>query len=143
MNKKKIGKHADHMGIFASAVCAVHCLLTPVVAIFSPPLVAFFESSLIHLIIFIVAIPLALYAFITNRRKHGANGPFILGTVGVIFLSVGLFWGYIEHGLGPHSHYFLSEDVIFSIIGGVFLMAGHVYNMKLCHCHHDCLVENI
>jgi hypothetical protein len=128
----------DKLGVLASAICAVHCMLTPVIALFSPVLSSYFESNLVHLIIFLIAVPLALFAFIVNKKKHGSNMPLILGLIGITCLSIGLVWAYFSHSSVHHHHHevMISADLIFSFLGGAFLIIGHLQNMRLCRCRH-------
>src|SRR3712207_3783581 len=68
---------ADRAGICLSAICIVHCILTPVILL-ALPAFQFFEwyHESLH-VIFAVIIPLlALAAFVPGYRLHGEKRVF-------------------------------------------------------------------
>lgn len=113
-------KILDLLGISASLICAVHCVLPPVLIAFSAAgIIPFLEKPLLELIILSGALVFALLSLVPSFRNHKNPVPLFIAFVG--FLSIGI--GHIFH-----SHAF---EIVFMLLGGVLLAVAHYRNWKL------------
>ncbi len=113
----------DKVGISLSGLCAIHCILTPILLIFMPNLGEYFEHELVHMAFFFLVAPVAFFSFYRVYKVHRDKIPFILGTIGSGLLIVTL----VEHG---HSH----SLHLLSIVGSILLVAGHFISLRKCRC---------
>lgn len=112
----------DRFGVGLSALCMVHCLGLPVVALLTPAL-ALPESHAFHIGLLALVAPIALIALALGFRRHRAWGPVSIGAVGlgllILAVSPGLP-GLAEKGL--------------TLLGGLFLVTAHLLNSRLASC---------
>ena len=115
----------DRLGVGASVLCLVHCLLTPFlltgVAAFGT--VGGHEAEVgFHLVVFALALPLAVLSAWPGYREHRDRGvlAFLGGGIGLLVLS------FVLHDrLGVVAHTALTAA------GSVALIAGHLRNYRL------------
>lgn len=120
-------KVADRLGICLSALCVVHCLLTPVILLLLPS-AQFFKFFTMHesyhQLMLIILPLLALLAFIPGFRLHGDRRVFLWAVPGIASIALGalVFEGstFFEAG--------------FSILGSCMLIRAHFINRVLCSC---------
>lgn len=120
----------DRIGIIASSVCLVHCLLVPIILMAFP----FVESQHNHfhevLTIFVV-VP-AFLAFIPGYRKHKNLSVLLFAITGLGFI---LFTAFFEDIYLSH----IAARVI-TILGSMLMILAHARNIKHAHqcktCHH-------
>ena len=122
----------DRLGVGASVLCLVHCLLTPFlltgVAAFGS--LGGHEADLaFHLVVFALALPLALLAAWPGYREHRDRAVLALLGAGVVLLVL----SFVLHDvLGVAGHTALTVG------GSVALVAGHLRNYRLrprCAAH--------
>ncbi|MDH5580887.1 MAG: MerC domain-containing protein [Bdellovibrionales bacterium] len=111
----------DKIGISLSGLCAIHCLITPLILIFMPAWANFFKHEYIHILFFLTVSPLALISFYRVFKEHEDRVPLGLGILG----SLVLLLSFVEH---DHDIHFLS------ILGSILLMSGHFLSLKKCRC---------
>lgn len=109
----------DRVGIGLSGICAIHCLLVPVIVALIPLWPTFEEfHEYTHLIFFIAIAPAV---FLSLRRRH--NSPritvLLLSGLFVIFLA----W-YFNETLGEYG------EAGITLIGSILLISGHWLNYK-------------
>lgn len=114
----------DRFGVGLSALCTVHCLGLPAVAVLAPAL-ALPDSHAFHVGLLALVAPIALVALATGFRRHRTRTPITLGALGLAFLIVALAPGL--PGLGEKS---------LTIVGGLLLVAAHAINSRLATCDH-------
>lgn len=137
----KHSKTWDRTGVFVAALCLVHCLALPFIMAAMPATRAFFDSIVLELVILFLGVVIGTISFITSFKKHRKFGPMILGALGVFFLVANLG---IIRWTAEHSHFLgtsfrvneLEIDPLM-ILGGIFLVAGHMWNIHACHCFCD------
>lgn len=124
----------DTAGIFFSVTCAIHCALVPVITLAAPAIAGYFQSSWVHIGLILFVLPVALISFYISYKKSGDRTPFILGTIGIVFLIVGI---YLHNHLYAHGHmgHVHSEEIFINILGSSFLIAAHVLNIRRGHTH--------
>lgn len=117
-------KKVDQVGVFLSSLCAIHCVLTPLV--FLLPVFQVLEGGhhhWIHFSFFIFVAPLALWTLILNSKIH--ERPFLCGVIGLLFLAAAVVINFFHleqnHSLG----------FILSLTGSAVLVLGHYLNLKL------------
>ena len=109
----------DRVGIGLSGVCAVHCLLVPVVVSLIPLWPAFEElHGYTHLIFFLAITPTVILSL---QRRHATNQVtgFLISGVLVIFLA----WFFNEY-LGEYG------EAGITLFGSMLLIRGHWLNYR-------------
>jgi hypothetical protein len=120
----------DKIGIFLSSLCAVHCLLTPLVILALPFLGESFEheaSHVFHIVMALVVVPVAYYAFFSGYRHHHKKGVLFSGLFGASLIGLAAFL--------PHEWVEFYELDVMTILGSLILVTAHVINRKACQCH--------
>ena len=149
----------DHLAVGMAAVCAIHCLLTPIL-IMALPIIAtsFFVHQDFHLWMIFLVLPTTIFAVFMGCRNHKDRVVLALSAIG---LSVLLFALIQERVCYSSEEDFavsstdcetcardisaepipMRAGVWLNAIGGVFLASAHVRNFRLCRksscCHRD------
>lgn len=119
---------ADRLGIWASALCVVHCLLVPVLfslSIVSAHLLPSEECT--HRTLAMLITLLGAIALIRGLRKHRRWRVLFLMLTGLICL-IGTAWFGERFGSHP-------REVFVTLIGSGFMIAAHRMNHTFCR---DC-----
>jgi hypothetical protein len=115
----------DRLGIWLSALCAVHCMIMPVVLIFFPVMTWIRWSRMTDLIALGVAAVFGVGGCLLGRRHHRDATPLVLVLAGLTLNGTGRL---AAMHLGP----LLSQTLI---IAGPLLMAyGMWQDRQLCKC---------
>ncbi len=130
-------KIIDNLGITISAVCAIHCVLLPVIFIIAP--YSFLASHEFHEVLIYFIIPSALVAFVMGCKKHGDKLVAFMGATGILLLILALSMHSILHA---EQHSEESLGIIITISGSILLVFSHLRNRKLCmkeeySCHEN------
>ena len=124
----------DRVGTIASAVCAVHCLLTGVaLGLLSYVGLGFFGSLAADLAFLGVAIVVAAFAIYHGAKKHHSYKPALIFVLGLVLISIGHFGFSHRHGS------MTTWSTLFSVLGGFSFVLFHVVNYRLqrnCRCRH-------
>lgn len=117
----------DRIGITATSLCALHCILLPVLLPALPLLGLSFlaDHAWEHIFLVITAI-LGTFALFSGFKKyHKRLYPFYL-----LFIGVFIYW--IKHDF--------SEELqpYFIILGASLIVAAHIINLKLCNSCKQC-----
>lgn len=116
----------DKWGITLSGICAIHCLLTPLLVLAVPVAGEAFEQPWVHITMAIFIVPIGLFAFYSGYQHHKKVGLTTLGLLGLALIGVGL--------LAPLSRVnFLGHDAV-TVVGSVCLILAHVLNRRACLC---------
>lgn len=117
----------DRIGITATTLCALHCILLPVLLPILPllGLSVLADHSWEHVFLLLTAALGTFALFSGFKRYHKKLYPFYLLYIGII-----LYW--IKHDY--------SEEVeIYFIVGGTALIvAAHFINIRLCNSCKEC-----
>lgn len=121
----------DKFAISLSLLCALHCLLLPLVLVWLPvSSLSMLNSEAFHLALVVLVIPLSLCALLMGCWKHKRYSVLVLGSVGLLFLITALLF---EHdSLGE-----LGEKIL-TFAGAAFIGLGHWCNYKLCQHDESC-----
>ncbi|GAB5408477.1 MAG: hypothetical protein BalsKO_08420 [Balneolaceae bacterium] len=109
----------DRVGIGLSGVCAIHCLLVPVIVSLIPLWPAFEElHGYTHLFFFLAITPTVILSLIKKHDSLLITG-FLVGGVLVIFLA----W-FFNETLGEYG------EAAITLVGSLMLIRGHWLNYK-------------
>ena len=116
----KIGKISTALSI----LCAIHCVITPILALFLPFIDThsngWMEIALIVSVFFLGGSSL-LHGY---RNHHKKALPGIIFILGMILFII---------GLSLHDNSLLLYHTILMIAGGTLSAVGQLYNLKLSH----------
>ena len=122
------------LDIFASSVsglCAVHCLMTPLVLILFPILSgSLLASEDFHRFLVWVILPTSGIALFLGCRRHNDLIVVAMGGAGLLLLVLSAFW--IHDWVGEWG------ERLLTVIGGSMMAAAHIRNYLLCRdnrCH--------
>ena len=117
----------DQVGMSLSALCAIHCALTPLVMVFLPVVLSkSYDSPLFHVVLALVIIPVGLWAFWTGYKHHKRTRVFWLGLPGLVIVGIVpvVFSEFLKGWKEP----------VLMIIGSSLIISAHWFNRKSCSC---------
>ena len=119
---------ADKLGIWASALCVVHCIVTPVLlsvsAVFAHLLPG---EERTHRTLAIGVAALGAIALIQGFRTHGRRRILVLMALGLACIFCGAFFG---NRLPGHVY-----EVAITLTGSILMITAHRMNHTFCR---DC-----
>ncbi len=129
----------DHFAIALSSLCAVHCIVLPIAASFTPLLISTINHGStvhefwFHQFILVFIIPVSIFALTTGFRCHRKNIPLLLGGIGLIILVIIALFAeqMITQKIISHT-----GETILTVIGGVIHAMGHVANVLATKASH-------
>ncbi|WP_205688873.1 MerC domain-containing protein [Candidatus Macondimonas diazotrophica] len=119
----------DLLAISISGLCAVHCLLMPLVLIISPVLSgSLFAGEDFHQLLLWVILPTSGFALWLGCRRHKDRPVLLFGVAGLSLLLLAAFLG----------HRWFGEwgERLLTVLGGAIMASGHVRNYRLCRRDH-------
>ena len=136
----------DSLAISMSIICAVHCLLTPVLLALLPIIsTTFWVHENFHLWMVFLVVPTTSLAVFMGCRQHKDKIVAILGFLGLACIVGVAIYQYSFHAAQPladcgvcpvcsqqGSGSFLNPTTIFNCSGGLFLAFAHFRNFRLC-----------
>lgn len=135
------GINYDKVGAVASAVCAVHCLLTGVaLGLLSIAGLGFIGSLWMDVVFLVLVLGVGATAIVHGIRKHHSVVPALIFVTGLLMFLIGHFaFGHVHAGTtepwGPHR----IAQVSLSVVGGLCIALFHVVNLRMqkaCGCNH-------
>jgi hypothetical protein len=146
----------DKLAISMAAVCAVHCLLTPVIIVLLPIVAtSFFVHQDFHLWMLFLVIPTTSLAIGMGCRKHKDRWVAAMSAIGLSILLAAVVYERQQYAAAQaegncstvcaHCTASVSEAPLqvaswINVLGGLFLASGHVRNYRLCRkarCQHQ------
>jgi hypothetical protein len=117
----------DRIGITATSLCALHCILLPVLLPALPLLGLSFlaDHAWEHVFLIFTAILGSVALYSGYKRYHHKRYPFYL-----LILGVAIYW--IKHD------YAIELEPYFIFSGAALIIAAHFINLKLCNDHKKC-----
>ena len=136
----------DSVAIGLSLLCAVHCLLTPVLLVLFPVIAStFWVERDFHLWMLFFVLPTTSFAVFMGCRKHRDRWILLLSGLGLSLLAGVAFYEVLTyvplsddaHAHCPHcaateSGNFLNMATTLNVIGGSLLALAHGRNFYLC-----------
>jgi len=115
----------DILAISISGLCAVHCLLTPLVLILFPVFAGtVLEGEGFHQMLLWVILPTSGLALLLGCRRHKDWNVLLLGGVGLSLLILAAFFA--PEWAGEWG------ERLLTLFGGAIMSVGHVRNYRLC-----------
>lgn len=116
--------NADTLGIAASALCVVHCLALPLVAIALPALASSIgDDHITHYILALFVVAFCLFAIIPGYRQHRHYAVLFGMASGLSLVLFATFAA--DHVLGPY------WEIPIITLGNFLVVASHLRNRKL------------
>ena len=121
----------DALGIGASTLCAIHCLILPIALAFAPTLAHFVPGTeIVHRTLACLLAAVGLIAFWAGYKVHRRKIVLLLLTIGIMGVTVG---AYADFLLPTHAW-----EVVITVCGSSFLIAAHYLNRTLCRSCRVC-----
>ncbi|MGZ0656700.1 MerC domain-containing protein [Coraliomargarita sp. W4R53] len=160
MSATKCRSHGwlDHLAIGMAAVCAFHCLLTPILVIALPIIAtSFFVHEDFHVWMILLVLPTTSFAIFMGCRRHKDRWVAALSAIGLSILVLALVQERWQSAPpadvaseGAHCPLCV-RDVVeepvplhaaawINTLGGLFLASAHIRNFRLCRksrCDHE------
>jgi uncharacterized membrane protein YfcA len=115
----------DRIGMFASAACVVHCLVTPVLLSLLAVYAHFLPSEEhTHRVLAVVVTLLGALALLTGYRRHKRPSVLLLMAAGLALICGGAFFG---NRLPSHPY-----EVAITLAGSCCMIAAHRRNHTFC-----------
>ena len=115
----------DHIGQCASALCVVHCLLTPVLLSMSAVAAHFLPSEeSTHRCLAVGVASIGALALIRGYRVHSRSLTIYMMCIGLCLITIGAFYG---DRLPSHW-----VEVGVTLTGSLFMIASHRLNHTFC-----------
>ncbi len=110
----------DHLGIFCSGLCIIHCIATPFILGLgiTGVLASVLATELIHLLLLLPITTLIILTAPTAYIRYGNVTLVITALLGMMFLIGALL---LEEDL----------EVLLTVIGGSLLVMFHLWNLHL------------
>ncbi len=129
LGQEHVGHHThvklDRLAFWLSAICAVHCMVIPIVLILFPVVTWIHWSRIMDVVALSVAAVFGLGGCTLSLRHHRDFSPLSLVITGLMLNATGRF---ASSHLGP----FLAQTLI---VGGPLMMAYGLWkDRRLCRC---------
>ena len=132
--KSIISTKSDYLGVTASSLCMVHCILTPVLfAVHATSLSCAEISPVWWKTIDYLFLVISFFAiFYTSKKTTSDWVPFALYTS----------WTALTFFLVNESLHFVNLPHILMYLPAINLVSLHIYNKRFCHCQvdHSCTI---
>jgi hypothetical protein len=115
----------DRLGIWLSGICAVHCMIVPIVLIFFPVMSWIHWSRVMDAVVLGVAAIFGLGGCLLGLRHHHTATPLALVIIGLTLNTLGRFEAVY---LGP----FVAQTLV--IAGPMVMAYGLWRDRQLCRC---------
>lgn len=115
----------EYLGISASAICLIHCMMVPVIMMFFPLFSSHDSSHIWFDVVMTFLISISGITFWKGYRYHGSKKALRFALVGMPLLILSLFFGHA-----------FELSILLSILGSSFMLLAHYFNHKLCKCPH-------
>ena len=149
----------DHLAIGMAAVCAIHCLLTPIL-IMAIPIIAtsFLVHQDFHLWMIFLVLPTTVFAIFMGCRNHKDRAVAVLSAIGLSVLLFALIQERVYYASEGNAAFYsanceicarditaepipMQAGVWLNALGGFILASAHIRNFRLCRkstcCHGD------
>ncbi len=126
---------ADQLGVWTSALCVIHCMVTPVVLSLSVVSAHFLPSEeRTHRSLAVIIATLGALALVKGYRSHRRLRILYLMMAGLACIFAGAYWG---DRLPSHW-----MEVLVTFIGSCFMITAHRLNHTFCRSCHTCVHDD-
>ena len=123
--------NADRLGVIASGLCFVHCILTPFVLSLSAVWAHYLPTGEgTHRALAVLVAAIGCFAIVRGYRKHRRLRVLFCTTGGSSFIVSGAYFG---DSLPSHS-----AEVAVTMIGSSLMIAAHLMNHTFCKSCRRC-----
>jgi hypothetical protein len=123
--RQDLSLNADRLGIIASALCFVHCILTPVVLSLSAVWAHYLPSEeRFHRALAVLVAAIGCFAIINGYRKHRRLRVLLLMSTGLSFIFAG---AYLGDRLPSHI-----AEITVTMTGSSLMITAHLVNHTFC-----------
>ena len=120
-----LSPRADRLGIAASALCLVHCVVTPLVLSLASVWAHFLPSEeRLHRILAVLVAGIGCFAMVSGYRRHRRSRVLLLMIVGLSAIIAGAYFG---DRLPSHL-----AEVAVTLAGSSVMMTAHFLNHTFC-----------
>lgn len=121
----------DKFSIGLSLLCAIHCLVLPLMLALLPSLTILqLDNETVHYWMLAAVLPISVYALTMGCKQHNNYRLFVLGGIGLALLFMAVLLG--EDRIGEWG------EKILTLFGATLVAIGHFLNFRLCQSHTDC-----
>lgn len=135
----------DPLAISMSVLCAIHCMITPVLAAVLPVVATtLWAHKDFHLWMLLLVVPMALLSLLLGCRKHKCRLVLSLGLIGIgIITSIAVYESFAHthhcaHSVHQDAGGHFGAITWINLLGAAFLTAAHTRNFLLCRKAHCC-----
>ncbi len=135
----------DSVAVSMSLICAVHCLVTPLIIVLLPIVAtSFWVNSNFHLWMMLLVIPTTTVAVFQGCKKHKDKAVIGLSASGLALLFSAALYETVTHMSSSveeaHCNMCVTESAVpsfsvlavINIVGGALLASAHIRNFVLC-----------
>ncbi len=116
---------ADRIGIYASALCVIHCLFTPILLSFSAVLAHFLPAEeSVHRTLAVLVALIGTFALLNGFRRHRRTRTLVLMAGGVGCIAGAAWFG---DRLPSHAW-----EVALTMLGSALMITAHRLNHTFC-----------
>ena len=120
-----LAKALDASAVGLSALCLVHCLALPALALLLPVLGLWARAEWVHVVFVLIAAPVAVLSFVDPATRRPRSWP--LATAAILGLAL-MIAGALEF---PSA----ADERVLTVLGGLLLAGAHLTNWR--RRHHD------
>jgi len=118
-----LAKALDASAVGLSALCLVHCLALPALALLLPVLGFWAQAEWVHVVFVLVAAPVAVLSFIDPSTRRPRAWP--LATAAILGLGL-MIAGALEFPTA-------ADERVLTVLGGLLLAGAHLANWRGRH----------
>ena len=121
----------DKFAISLSMLCAVHCLLLPILLVSLPSLSSTqLANEALHTWMLVAVIPTSIYALTMGCKKHQRYRLLFLGGTGLILMILAILVGHQIAGE-------VGEKAL-TLLGATLVVSAHWGNFQRCYKQKNC-----
>jgi hypothetical protein len=128
---KTVQEFTDNFAIILSILCAIHCLLLPLLLVALPSIGALqLQNEAFHFWMLATVIPTSIYALTIGCKKHQRYRLLSWGISGLILMLMAVFFG---HDIAGES-----GEKTLTLLGAILVVVAHWGNFLRCQQHTSC-----
>lgn len=122
---------ADRAAMGLSTLCAIHCLLLPVLVTLLPAIAGVgLDDEAFHVWMVVLVLPVSVYALVSGCRVHKRLSVLLLGLAGLLVLLAAIILGHAVLGdIGERAA---------TLFGALLVAFSHLRNYRLCQTDASC-----